>query len=243
MMEKNRNQFVVGVINVINTLSTVIEQEFRRGMPENVELVMSYAPLEVVSYEGLMGFLDSLPDRVEELAQSNPDIIVVPSMTGSCIRGFEIVNILEQCSGLPVIVPSLEMEKLLKRIGADKIAIVSAFGVELGLIEQLFFGNHGIEVTKMINVFDDPSENREIIDQIDSHLILEKVKQADFGDVKAVIFDSPTYRLRPIIDEVRRYIKVPMLSVNQVLLYSTLEKLGLSVSELPITEFFPENNK
>lgn len=242
-MGKNSNQYVVGVINVINTLSTVIEQEFKRGLPENTKIVMSYAPLEVVSYEGLIGFLDALPSKVEALAESNPDIIVVPSMTGSCIRGFEIVNILEQCSGLPVIVPSLEMEKMLKKMGADKIAIVSAFGVELGLIEQLFFGNHGIEVTKMINIFDNPIENRELIDQIDSQLILEKVKQTDFSDVKAVVFDSPTYRLRPIIDELKSHIKVPVLSVNQVLLYSILKKLGLSVKGLPIADCFLESGK
>lgn len=145
---------------------------------------------------------------------------------------------LEQRCGRPVIVPALEMKKCLKTLGISKIAIVSAFGVELGLLEQLFFRNHDIEVTNFINIFDEPSSDRLKIDQIDNRLILEKVRQADFLRAEAVYFDSPTYKLRPIIEELKEIIHVPMFSVNQVLIYSALKRLKLPTDHLPIAEYF-----
>ena len=237
-MEKNQKRYVVGAINVTDSQSTVIAEEFKIGFPDNVEIFMANAPLEQVSYEGLMVFLDALPNAVDEFIDIDPDIIIVPSMTGSVIKGYEIVNILEQRCGRHVIVPALEMKERLKELCIDRIAIISAFDVELGLLEQLFFRNHEIEVTNLINVFDSPGGDRLKIDRIDSRLVLEKAMQADYKGAGAVIFDSPTYKLHPIIKELKSYIRVPILTVNQVVIYSTLKRLNLPVNHLPIAEYF-----
>lgn len=237
-MEKKQKRYVVGAINVTDSQSTVIAEEFKIGFPDNVEIFMANAPLEQVSYEGLMVFLDALPNAVDEFIDIDPDIIIVPSMTGSVIKGYEIVNILEQRCGRPVIVPALEMKERLKELCIDRIAIISAFDVELGLLEQLFFRNHEIEVTNLINVFDSPGGDRLKIDRIDSRLVLEKAMQADYKGAGAVIFDSPTYKLHPIIKELKSYIRVPILTVNQVVIYSTLKRLNLPVNHLPIAEYF-----
>lgn len=237
-MGKEQEKYVVGVINVTGSQSSVIAEEFRIAFPQNVEIVMTYAPLEQVSYDGLMLFLEALPGALDEFQDKDPDIIVCPSMTGSAIKGYEIVNMLEQRSGRPVIVPALETKKCLKELGFDKIAVVSAFGVELELLEQLFFRTHDIEVTNVIDVFDEPSVDRLRIDRIDSQQILKKVKQGDFTGAKAVFFDSPTYRLRPVIEELHEIIRLPLFSVNQILVYSTLKRLGLPTDHIPIAKYF-----
>lgn len=237
-MDKNDKKYVVGIINVTDSKSTVISEEFRRCFPSNVEILMTSAPLEHVSYQGLMSFLEELPHALDKFIDEDPDIIIVPSMTGSAIKGYEIVNMLEQRSGRPVIVPALETKKILKTLGLERIAIVSAFGVELGLLEQLFFRNHDIEVMNLINIFEEQSDDRLRIDQIDSNLVLEKVKKEDFRDVQAVFFDSPTYKLRPIINELKSVIQVPIFSVNQIMIYSALKRLKLPTDHLPIAEYF-----
>lgn len=237
-MKKRQEKYVIGIINVTDTQSTAIIEEFKRYFPDNVEILMTYAPLEHVSYEGLMSFLGELPKALDEFIDEDPDVIIVPSMTGSAIKGYEIVNILEQRCGRPVIVPALESKKCLKTLGLNRIAVVSAFGVELGLLEQLFFRNHDIEITNLISIFDEQSDDRLRIDRIDSSLILGKVREADFTDVQAVFFDSPTYKLRPIIKELKSIIKVPILSVNQIMIYSALKRLRLSTEHVPIAEYF-----
>lgn len=237
MMEEQK-KYTVGVISVKDSKSTTIAEEFKVGFPVNVDIRMACAPLDIVSYDGLIQFLDALPYALDEFIDEDPDIIVVPSMTGSSIKGYEIVNMLEQRCGRPVIVPALEMKKCLKTLKLSKIAIVSAFGVELGLLEQLFFRNHDIEVTNFINIFDEPSSDRLKIDQIDNQLILDKVRQIDLLGAEAVYFDSPTYKLRPIIDELKEIIHVPIFSVNQVLIYSALKRLKLPTEHLPIAEYF-----
>lgn len=237
-MDKNDKKYVVGIINVTDSKSTVISEEFRRCFPSNVEILMTSASLEHVSYQGLMAFLEELPHALDKFIDEDPDIIIVPSMTGSAIKGYEIVNMLEQRSGRPVIVPALETKKILKTLGLERIAIVSAFGVELGLLEQLFFRNHDIEVMNLINIFEEQSDDRLRIDQIDSNLVLEKVKKEDFRDVQAVFFDSPTYKLRPIINELKSVIQVSIFSVNQIMIYSALKRLKLPTDHLPIAEYF-----
>lgn len=242
-MGNEEKRYMVGVINITNSESSVIAEEFRIGFPSNVEIQMTYAPLERVSYDGLMAFLGALPGALDEFKDQDPDIIICPSMTGSAIKGYEIVNMLEQRSGRPVIVPALETKKCLKELGIQKIAVVSAFGVELGLLEQLFFRNHDIEVTNMVEIFDEPSEDRLRIDRVDSRLIVDKVRKADFSGAEAVFFDSPTYRLRPVIEELHEIIRLPLFSVNQVLVYSALKRLGLSTEHLPIARHFQSGER
>lgn len=228
------HDFVVGIINVSDTKSVVIESEFRDCLPSNVRIIFRYAPLQTVSYDGLMKFLDALPQALGEMIDENPDVVVIPSMTGSAIKGYEIVNMLEQRYGVPVIVPALEIKKYLKKIRKTNIAIVSAFGVELNLLEQLFFKNHDIEVVNLINLFDTASEERLRVELIDADLVLDKVRSANFDKAEAVLFDSPTYQLKLIMQELKKYIHVPILSVNEVLIYSTLKKLGLSTEHLSL---------
>lgn len=233
-----KQNFVVGIISVTGSSCTGLEQEYQKGFPENVQVVMSYAPLEKVSYDELMRFMDALPQAAEEFGECAPDLLIVPSMTGSCIRGHEIVNMLEQYCGIPVIVPSLELVKVLKELNKDLISIVSAFGVELGLLEQLFFRNHGIKVDSIVSVYDNPDGDRLRIENIDSRTVLGAVEEADFQSAQAVVFDSPTYQLDSIREEIKAHIKRPVLSVNQVLIYSALKRLGLSVEDNPIAEYF-----
>lgn len=240
---KKQEKYVVGIINVTDSKSTAILEEYQKFFPSSVEIIMTYAALERVSYEGLMGFLNELPDALNDFINKDPDIIIVPSMTGSAIKGYEIVNKLEQRSGRAVLVPSLEIKKCLKTAGISRIAIVSAFGVELGLLEQPFFRNHNIWITNLINIFDDESQDRLRVDCIDNNRVIEKVKQADFNGAQAVLFDSPTYKLWEISEELQAIIKVPVLSVNQVMIYSSLKRLGLSVDKVLITKYFQTNKE
>lgn len=225
-------EFVVGIINVSDTKSFVIESEFRNSMPANVRIIIRYAPLKTVSYKGLVEFLDALPHALAEMISENPDVVVIPSMTGSSIKGYEIVNMLEQRFGVPVIVPALEIKNYLKRNKMTKLAIVSAFGVELNLLEQLFFKNHDIDVVNLINLFDTPSEERLRVELIDPDLVLSKVRDSNFEGAEAVLFDSPTYQLKPVMNKLKKYIGIPILSVNEVLIYSTLKKLNLPTKQL-----------
>ena len=114
---------------------------------------------------------------------------------------------------------------------------------KLGLLEQLFFRNHNIWITNLINIFDDESQDRLRVDCIDNNRVIEKVKQADFNGAQAVLFDSPTYKLWEISEELQAIIKVPVLSVNQVMIYSSLKRLGLSVDKVLITKYFQTNKE
>ena len=60
---------VIGIISVEGDETHVTEEEFRLALSDHVEIVMAYAPLEKVSYNGLMAFLDKLPGAVDEFGE------------------------------------------------------------------------------------------------------------------------------------------------------------------------------
>ena len=53
---KKQEKYVVGIINVTDSKSTAILEEYQKFFPSSVEIIMTYAALERVSYEGLWDF-------------------------------------------------------------------------------------------------------------------------------------------------------------------------------------------
>ena len=56
-------------------------------------------------------------------------------MTGSCIKGNEIINVIQQHTGIPTVVPSLEFVNALHALNAPRVALVSIFSVELNILD------------------------------------------------------------------------------------------------------------
>lgn len=98
--------------NGLNTLITGpsinSEREFHQQLAGLTEVATTRVPLFQISYSYLEQMIAQLPAAAEVLAESYPDIIVWNSMTGSCLRGRETVNVLKQKTGVPVLAPSIE---------------------------------------------------------------------------------------------------------------------------------------
>ena len=113
-----------------------------------------------------------------------------------------MVNVIQQATGIPAIVPAPEFVRVLRLIGASHIAIVTCFETELRMLERVFFHNNGIEVVRFVST--------------------------------ATFFISPELQR-----ELERFIKVPVLNMVQVLLWSTLGWLGEPTDGLYISKFLP----
>lgn len=107
--------------------SASLETQIHRKLPEGVEMVTTRVPFHNVSYKGLLEMVDKIPEAARLLAEARPNIIAVTSFTGSCIRGQEMVNVIQQATGIPAIVPAPEFVRVLRLIGAKRIAIATCF--------------------------------------------------------------------------------------------------------------------
>lgn len=227
---------VIGM--VVMGASASVEREFHRNVPDEVQIVTARVPIGEVSYDGLREMTDRLPEVVKILMDARPDMIAITNMTGSCIRGNEMVNTLQQITGVPVLLPPFEFVKALKLIGAGRIAIASTFARELNLVESLFFENRGIQVSDIINLRESYDKDPYTIGEINYQAIVESMKGKDYSGVDAVIFDHPIMNLNNGVEkELEKILPIPFFSINQVLVYSALERIGESTDHLFISKF------
>lgn len=220
--------------------SASLETQIHRKLPEGVEMATTRVPFHNVSYKGLLEMVDKIPEAARILAEARPNVIAVTSFTGSCIRGREMVNVIQQATGIPAIVPAPEFVRVLRLIGASHIAIVTCFETELRMLERVFFHNNGIEVVRFVSTAALRETDPFQVSQIDYDLVLKQLRGVDFSGVEAVVVDLPTFFISPELQrELERFIKVPVLNMVQVLLWSTLGWLGEPTDGLYISKFLP----
>ena len=229
---------VVGLITGNTRGSVSTEQEFHQQLAGVADVATTRMPLFQISYRDLDKMIEGLPPAAAILAECGASVILWNSMSGSCLRGQETINLLEQRTGVPVLVPSIEFVRCLKELDARRIALVSPHGVELSLLEKIFFDRNQIDVVKVVPLLQDFDGDVRNIDRITPEEILACIRRTDFRDVDAVVFDNPACALLPIIEELDLHIQRPILPHNQVLMRGALRRLGLPTSSIFIDPYF-----
>ena len=224
--------------------SAAMETYWHRHLPEGEEAATTRVPFHRATYRGLMEMTDRVPEAARILAEARPGVIALSSFTGSCIRGNELVNMIQQATGIPAVVPALETVRYLRLIQAERIALVTGFEQELRMLERVFFTNHQIEIPQIVELPPFAGEDPYPISQVDYGLVLRRLRQADIRNVDAVVVDLPTFVIEGAVqDEVERLIQVPVLSMPQVLLWAALERTGASTEHLSLTKFLSKCSK
>lgn len=222
--------------------SPVSEREFHYYTRGRASVLTTRLPFDSMTNTGLSEMIEKLPLAVECIVGARPGVIAINSFTGSCLKGQEMVNTVQQLTGTPAIVPAEEMVKCLARLGVSRIMLVSPFEAEFNMLERIYFNARNIEVAGVISIRsglerfrpDDPY----IITAITPGAILDQIRQTgDIGAVDALVLDSPTFELANLIDELEAYVDVPILSTNQTLLYSAFSYLGLPTDDLVVSRY------
>ncbi|MDR1045457.1 MAG: hypothetical protein LBP33_10125 [Candidatus Adiutrix sp.] len=225
--------------------SPISEREFHRYSLDRASILTTRIPFDRMTNVGLREMIDKLPFAVGCIVGARPGVIAINSFTGSCLKGREIVNTVQQLTGAPAIVPADEMVKHLIRLRVSRIALVSPFSAEFNMLERIYFDSRNIEVAGVISIHsglerfrpDDPY----IITGITPESILRQIREAkNIGGVGAVVLDSPTFVLGDLIDELELFIKVPIMSTNQILLYSAFNCLGIPTENLVVSRYLDQ---
>lgn len=223
---------------IVMSASAKIEREFHQTAPENIDVVVSRVPFHNLSYDGLMSMISKMPETAATLMEARPYVIVIPSFTASTIKGTEIVNLLQQATGIPVLVPALEYLNVFKELGISKIGIVSVHSSELILVEKAFFGAHNIQVAQVVQVERKIDVDPYLISSIPVERLVKATLEADFSQVDAVIFDNSYFDLQPHLELLDAAIGRPVLLPNSVLMRAALKLIGAPTGHLPISKYF-----
>lgn len=228
-MIMRKYQLVIGLI--VMGASASVEKTFHSRIPDDYAIVTTRVPFKSVSLKGMMDMIDALPAAAALLQGAQPDVIVVPNAFGSYMKGAEIKNIVQNATGVPAYVTSEVYLKLLHKLGAKRIGIISSFGEELSLVERLFFQNHGFDVAEVRNIdcFIDAAVN--IVDTFDEALFIEKLRELAPKSLDAVIVNHPNFMMT---EEFAAYagklIGCPILSSLDSILHTVLTENGVDGS-------------
>ena len=229
---------IVGLVTGNSVGSVNAEREFHEQLAGVADVATTRIPLHRISYSDLEKLLEGLPLAVDMLVASGASVIVWNSVTGSSIHGSETVNQMEQRSGVPLLIPSVEIARCLQKLGARRIALATPHRMELILLEKVFFDRYQIEVTKVIPLVQNATGDVREIDNVTPESILPKILERDLSDVDAVVFDNPACPILPIIEAVEAHVKKPVLPHNQVLMWSALRRIGLPADRIWIDKYF-----
>ena len=167
-----------------------------------------------------------LPAAARLLLSARPRVFAIPTMTGSCIKGNEIINVIQQHTGIPTVVPSLEFVNALHALNAPRVALVSIFSVELNILEKLFFATHGIDVRHVIRIEEQIGSEPSQLMPIDYGMYLDIIAGQMPDDAEAVVVDHPLF----VLEEEQRSVYAerlgrPILFTNEILLDAALRRM------------------
>ncbi|WP_369518112.1 hypothetical protein ABXS73_04580 [Intestinimonas butyriciproducens] len=215
-----------------------METELHRNLPEGLEMATTRVPFSKVTYDGLLAMTDRLPEAARILAEARPNVIGVTNFIASCFRGREMVNRIQQATGIPAVVPALEYVSILHDMGAKRITVFSCFDPKLRLLEELFFNENKIEVDHVFELETPDQPDPFAFSRLDDLRAAEMVGRAELPSTDAVLVDLPTFRMTgEVCAALSRHRDIPILSLTQVLLWSTFEKVGASREGLYLSRF------
>lgn len=219
-------------VALIAGIGHVAEKLFHEMLSDQANIITTRFSMPMVSYDTLNTLVDELPKAVSLLQESDPSIITIPITTGSCLRGESLINMLEQQTGVPVLMSAQESVRVFLRLGVRRAAIVSPFGVEINLLEKLFFSKSGIDITHFFSTNENTGGNPKLFGVVDEAAILEQIRTANLKNTDAILFDCPAYDIDPLIETLSDWCKKPAFSILQIMMFQTMERLGLSTEKL-----------
>ena len=228
------------LISLIEATTTpVAEHEFHAFLPPGVWLSTCRVPFFELSQSGLGEMMKNITEMSRMVSTVPLDLIVVLSMTGTCLRGPELRNILQQRTGVSTITAAQAVVEITQRMGWKRLQIISNYNPELAFVERVFFNSHGIDVEVFSAREQRLATGREVVDisLIDMDKLFSTLEHMDKDRADAYFFDAPFFNVTGIWKEIESRVQKPIFTLNQVVLYTALKTLGQPTNHLLIPKY------
>lgn len=223
----------IGII--VPSAGTATEIAYHAYVPKGIAVATARVKFNNVSYQDLSEMIDAVKYAAQDICQTDPDVIVFGSMMASCISGATIRNIVEQHTGIPCITTFRSLVKVLERFEFRKLAVLSAFSDELGLLLKTNLQKQGVELCEihtLPKLQHGPSPSIKEIENIPFDDIYEAVKTIDLTGFDALLFDSSGLQGMDRIPELEATLGLPVLFADQFTLWYALRTIGVN-TKLP----------
>lgn len=206
----------------------VMEAEFSKMSPEGVITCATRISLHETNEEGLSQIGNEAIKAAKLLAQAPVDIIVLGCTSGSFMGGAqydkEVIQKMEESSGLPCITTSSSVVDALKQLGVKKIAVATPYIEEVYMKGKSFLEESGFQVTNIKGL--DLLYDRDI-DSQSLERVYKLAKEVDTDDAEAVVILCTGIRSIGIIDHLEKDLKKPVISAIQASFWNSIRRSGV----------------
>jgi maleate isomerase len=204
------------------------EAEFNRYRPEGVAVLTTRIPLLGISKKALNKMNSHLDEAASLLITAEVDVIVFGCTAGSLISGpgwdKTIIERLTKLTGKKVTTTSTGVLEALAALKIKKVAVATPYAAEVNEAEKAFLEGSGCNVTSIMGpLLTDPK----LVPQIAPGEMYRLAKKADTDNADGMFISCTGLHVLGIIDMLEKDLGKPVLTSNQVSLWSALNKLNI----------------
>ena len=204
------------------------EAEFNRYRPEGVAVLTTRIPLFGISREALEKMSTFVDDAASLLATAEVDVIVFGCTAATLLNGpgwdREIIGRLAGLTGKKITTTSTGVLEALGALKVKRVAVATPYSAEVNEAERAFLEGEGFPVTNIIGpLLSDPR----LVPQIPPEDMYRLARTADTPDADVMFISCTGLHVLGVIEMLERDLGKPVITSNQVSLWSALKKLGI----------------
>ena len=211
----------IGVI--IPADNAVMEPEFHRLVPEGVSAHaarLKKCPRPEMPIEAL--------ELVKTFNETHVNLVAYMCAASSFVMGPKgnedlCEKLSEVTGGLPCVTATTAMVDGLKAVGAKRVAVLSPHPPEIAEKLKEYLEESGFEIPCMLALgLEMPAINNTSPGDIYGH-----VRSMDLSNADAIFIAATNFRAIDVIEAIEADIGLPVVSSNQVVMWTALRKLGI----------------
>lgn len=218
-------------IGIVAPFDFALDRELWRWVPDDMSLHLTrtpFVPVEVgLDMARMVSEHETLRDAVRALHAVQPEVIAYACTSGSFVGGTAgeraMAAAMGEAAALPAVTTSGALLAALAEIGARRIAVVTPYTKSVTDALEDFLGEAGVAVTGRAYL----GLTREIW-KVPYRDVAEMARHALVGAADALFISCTNLPTYDVIPHLEAELRVPVLSANQVTVWSALRHMGVS---------------
>ncbi|KIF72205.1 decarboxylase [Streptomyces sp. AcH 505] len=216
-------------VGVVAPFDFALDRELWRWVPDNISLRLTrtpYVPVEVsLDLARLVSEHETLDEAVRALGASEPEVIAYACASGSFVGGpageRAMCEAMTRAGDVPSVTTSGALVEALAELGATRIALVTPYTESVTRSLEEYLAEVGVAVTGRAFL----GLTRDIW-KVPYRSVMDMARQAVVGAADALFISCTNLATYDVIPQLEAELRIPVLSANQVTMWSALRKLG-----------------
>ncbi len=214
---------------VIPSSNVTLEYEMPMLAPQGVSIHYSRIPQTEDNEEQISAMINYVPEKVSLLAHARVDVIGFGCTSGSFVKGMgydkEIIEIIQQNTGIKATTTSSAVVEALKLIGVKKLSVGAPYTNPIMEKLKIFLSKNGFEIIKMegLNMLSGEGD-------LPLEATYELIRRIDHPDSEAIFISCTDFKTVELLDILENDFGKKVISSNQATMWKLLRLSGIKMS-------------